>query len=52
MPEGPEIRFAADQLDAVLSGRTIERAEFTLPGMQRAARQNAIVPNPTPFRSR
>ncbi len=28
MPEGPEIRRAADQVDAALAGRTVERAYF------------------------
>ena len=42
MPEGPEIRFAADQLNAVLSGRTIERAEFTLPGMEQLGKSKAV----------
>ncbi len=37
MPEGPEIRIAADRLHDVLAGRIIERAEFTSPELQAAA---------------
>ena len=37
MPEGPEIRLAADRLNTILANQTIEHAEFTLPGMQSAA---------------
>lgn len=38
MPEGPEIRLAADKLNDVLAGHRIEKAEFTLPGLQKAAK--------------
>jgi endonuclease-8 len=37
MPEGPEIRLAADRLARVLSGRTPERVELLLPGLARHA---------------
>ena len=30
MPEGPEIRRAADRIGRVLNGRTVERVEFGL----------------------
>jgi len=36
MPEGPEIRLAADRLHAVLADRVIEDAEFTLPTLSQA----------------
>ena len=39
MPEGPEIRLAADRLHKVLAGQTIEDAEFTLPGTVRARKR-------------
>ena len=34
MPEGPEIRRAADRVAAVLVGNTVERVGFGLPGLQ------------------
>jgi len=37
MPEGPEIRLAADRLARVLAGRTPERIELLLPGLARHA---------------
>lgn len=37
MPEGPEIRLAADRLHAVLADQEIADAEFTLPGLGGAA---------------
>ena len=37
MPEGPEIRLAADRLHAVLADRVVEDAEFTLPTLSQAA---------------
>jgi endonuclease-8 len=37
MPEGPEIRRAADRLAKVLGGRTPERVELLLPGLARHA---------------
>jgi endonuclease-8 len=39
MPEGPEIRLAADRLARVLSGRVPERIELLLPGLARHATQ-------------
>jgi endonuclease-8 len=39
MPEGPEIRLAADRLHAVLADRVVENAEFTLPALSQAARR-------------
>lgn len=35
MPEGPEIRQAADKLNDVLAGKIIESAAFTLPSLSR-----------------
>ncbi len=35
MPEGPEIRRAADRIAAVLQGETAEHVHFGLPGLQR-----------------
>ncbi len=37
MPEGPEIRLAADRLHNVLAGKFIDDAQFTLPGLEGAA---------------
>ncbi len=37
MPEGPEIRRAADRLARVLDGKTPERVELLLPGLARHA---------------
>lgn len=34
MPEGPEIRRAADKIEAVLSGRVAEKVEFGLPALK------------------
>lgn len=34
MPEGPEIRRAADRIAKVVQGRVIERVEFGLPRLQ------------------
>jgi endonuclease-8 len=39
MPEGPEIRLAADRLAKVLRGRTPEHIELLLPGLARHAKQ-------------
>ncbi len=39
MPEGPEIRLAADRLTRVLAGRTPEQIELLLPGLARHAAQ-------------
>jgi len=39
MPEGPEIRIAADRLGRVLEGKTPERVELLLPGLERHAKQ-------------
>lgn len=39
MPEGPEIRRAADQIAAVLCGRTIESVELTLPEIRKFERR-------------
>jgi endonuclease-8 len=39
MPEGPEIRRAADQVAAVLVGREIESVSFGLPQLQRHERR-------------
>ncbi len=38
MPEGPEIRRAADKIEAVLKDRTAERVEFGLPQLAKFAR--------------
>lgn len=38
MPEGPEIRRAADRIEAVLAGRVIESISFGLPRLQRYAK--------------
>ena len=38
MPEGPEIRRAADKVAAVLVGREIESISFGLPRLQRFER--------------
>lgn len=35
MPEGPEIRRAADRLGEVLAGRAVERVEFAFPELKR-----------------
>ena len=35
MPEGPEIRRAADRIAAVLEGETAERVRFGLPQLKR-----------------
>jgi len=35
MPEGPEIRRAADRIASILVGRPVERAELHLPGLER-----------------
>lgn len=37
MPEGPEIRRAADLLSSVLSGRKLLHAEYRVPGLERRA---------------
>ena len=37
MPEGPEIRLAADKLAKVLSGRVPEQLDLLLPGLERHA---------------
>ena len=39
MPEGPEIRRAADRLARVLGGKIPEQVELLLPGLSRHARQ-------------
>lgn len=39
MPEGPEIRLAADRLHKVLADQVIEDAEFTLPGLEGAGKR-------------
>ncbi len=41
MPEGPEIRRAADALGRVLTGRSLVRVEYRVPGLARAARRLA-----------
>ena len=38
MPEGPEIRRAADQIEAVLKEKTVEHIQFGLPGLKKFAR--------------
>ena len=38
MPEGPEIRRAADKIEAVLKGKTIEKIAFGLPPLKKFAR--------------
>ncbi len=38
MPEGPEIRRAADSVEAVLAGRTIEAVRFGLPRLRHHAK--------------
>ena len=38
MPEGPEIRRAADKLEAVLRHKTVERLEFGLEPLKSFAR--------------
>ncbi|GAB5453533.1 MAG: endonuclease VIII [Halioglobus sp.] len=38
MPEGPEIRLAADSVEAVLAGRTIETVRFGLPRLRHHAK--------------
>ena len=38
MPEGPEIRRAADKLEAVLRNKTVERLEFGLEPLKSFAR--------------
>ena len=37
MPEGPEIRRAADKVEAVLKDKTVERIEFGLPPLKKFA---------------
>ena len=39
MPEGPEIRRAADSIAAVLEGEVIESVKFGLPGLRRHSRK-------------
>lgn len=39
MPEGPEIRRAADRLAAAVAGETVQRAEFAFPQLQRLERE-------------
>lgn len=39
MPEGPEIRRAADRLAAAVGGNTVLRAEFAFPQLQRFERE-------------
>jgi endonuclease-8 len=41
MPEGPEVRRAADALGRVLTGRPLVRIEYRVPGLARAARRLA-----------
>lgn len=41
MPEGPEIRRAADRLAAAVAGQTVVRAEFAFPALQRFERELA-----------
>jgi len=41
MPEGPEIRRAADVLGRVLTGRPLVRVEYRVPGIARAGRRLA-----------
>ena len=38
MPEGPEIRRAADKIEAVLRHKTVERLEFGLKPLKRFAK--------------
>ena len=38
MPEGPEIRLAADRIEEVLAGRVVESISFGLPRLRRYAR--------------
>ena len=38
MPEGPEIRRAADKIEAVLKDKTVENIQFGLPGLKKFAR--------------
>lgn len=35
MPEGPEIRRAADKIEAVLKNKTVEKIEFGLPPLKK-----------------
>ena len=35
MPEGPEIRRAADKIEAVLKDKTVERIQFGLPPLKK-----------------
>ena len=35
MPEGPEIRRAADKVEAVLKYKTVEKIEFGLPPLKK-----------------
>jgi endonuclease-8 len=37
MPEGPEIRRAADRIEAVLAGEVVEAVRFGLPRLRRHA---------------
>ena len=39
MPEGPEIRRAADKIEAVLQNRTVEKISFGLPPLKKYARR-------------
>ena len=39
MPEGPEIRRAADQLHAAIAGRPLRRAFFAFPALKRFERE-------------
>ncbi len=39
MPEGPEIRRAADRLAAAVAGQTLRRAEFAFPQLKRFERE-------------
>lgn len=39
MPEGPEIRRAADELEAVLAGQTVSRVRFGLPRLRHYSRR-------------
>ena len=38
MPEGPEIRRAADKIEAVLKDKTVEKIEFGLQPLQKFAK--------------
>ena len=39
MPEGPEIRRAADRLAAAVGGQTVVRAQFAFPRLKRFERE-------------